>query len=103
VKERLKLVESFDELRAGMVIVTRITRVRGMLLRLWPRGAWEPTDNVPEDGWEFAPTPAGYGPRVKGMVCPSTVADRNVYRVEDGLEDTQQTTERTPRKRTARV
>lgn len=112
MKERLKLVESFDELRAGMIVVLKDCAIpgcggrhRGILLKpnkspsTFYRGR-----QTTSAGWITAPSPACIESIFANYaVGTEAVAERRVYRVLDGLEDTQQTTERTPRKRTARV
>jgi hypothetical protein len=110
VKERLKLVESFDELRVGMIVVITACAFcdgthRGILTDCNDELSENADGSVDDDmSWDYSPTPECCGgPDIVSCFSADAVEDGRIYRVLDGLEDTQQTIERTPRKRTARV
>lgn len=91
--ERLKLVESFDELRAGMLVVVKGCDFchgehRGILISFDPLCAGEDADGEVdvEPSWTFEPSP----PCVNGddfYVCLGCIDDRTLYRVLDDADD----------------
>ena len=92
MKERLRLVTDFAELRAGMIVVHRGclkcgARNRGVLLK---------KGRCALDGgqWSMEPSRCKCGLLVAACAC--AVDNRNIYRVEDGLEDTRTTSTSTP-------
>jgi hypothetical protein len=104
VSEELVLVTSFEELRAGMIVVMKcrepnpcLRRHRGMLLG----GFIGPTIQCPEvdvSGYALDPSPNCWPTGT--VVSTLTVHEHRVWRVIDGLE---RTTTETTKKRKPRV
>lgn len=100
MKERLKLVESFSELRAGMIVVVEFcplhTDKRGMHRGILTGQTMSVTCGTM--CWTLVPSPhVGYP---HALVGPTSVTKSRVWRVDDGLEafDTQ-TSKRSTKKR----
>lgn len=98
MKERLKLVTDFGELRAGMIVVVGPCvvcneRHRGMLTEQNADGWSDINGNVFAGGtplWRFLPKPICSG-SAHAVFTKTAVDKSRVWRVEDGLEDSQQT------------
>jgi len=101
VKERLRLVTDFSELRAGMIVVIKPCNWCGAVHRgiIAKKVISRPTLIDESGGVELA---SGWGvlPAPSCDPLPILIAADdplgNVYRVEDGLEDTQITSTSTP-------
>jgi hypothetical protein len=93
VKERLRLVTDFAELRAGMIVVAGPCRMcgggshRGILMSLG--------ESLSGKGmvYPMAPVPSH---SIRYVICRQNVDEGRVRIVEDGLEDTQTTSTSTP-------
>lgn len=105
MKERLKLVESFSELKAGMIVVLSPCGEcggihRAMLIRIASGEGFFIDGEYVVDmaGWFYAPKmPCDnlWGPtEIDPVITERSVANRRVYRVDDGLESYSQTTTR---------
>jgi len=102
VKERLRLVTDFAELRAGVLVVVKPCSYcgkahRSILTRFNPEvfGFTPCGDSSVQPAWMSEPQPECER-NSRRWITPGAVECRLVYRVEDGLEDTQTTSTSTP-------
>lgn len=95
--EELKLVERFEELRAGMIVVIENCiqcgqRMRALLLR-YKNGLSLRSYPEETNGWEIVPRcpkePA------HSWLTPIAIQQKRVYRILDGLESPHTTTQET--------
>lgn len=100
--ERLKLVTSFDELRAGDYTEVRGCRNCGAT----HRGLLTSRRVIPTSGeraWRYLPIPASHGDKKKPCVGESTVAQRRLYLVGTGLEASDSSTATTRKPKSVRA
>lgn len=96
VQERLVLVTDFAQLRAGMIVVVECEECgmeRTMLLGLSTCDDPDYPEELGRNGWEVAPSfPCDRD--ANSLITAGTVAYGIVYRVLDGLEQSQATTKK---------
>lgn len=96
MRERLKLVTDFAELRAGMIVVLKGCPACSSTHRVILTSERAPANSTGADGktsfiggWNFEPPlscEGRWGSAERAFIAPGAVINKKLYRVLDGLE-----------------